>query len=80
MLIVKGNDMTANVGTIDRAVRVLLGLALIVAPLINLFGIWSSQLWGYGAMVVGAILVLTAVFKICPIYRVLGISTCQADA
>lgn len=69
--------MTANVGTIDRAIRFILGAFLIVAPLLNLFGIWESAAFAYGAIAVGLVLVLTAAMKFCPLYRVLGMSTCQ---
>lgn len=69
--------MTPNVGTIDRAGRFILGLALIFAPLVNFLGIWSSGAWGYAAMAVGAVLVATASMRICPMYRIFGISSCK---
>lgn len=69
--------MTSNVGTIDRAARLILGLVLIIAPLINLFGIWSSDAWGYSAMAVGAVLVATAFMRFCPMYRIFGLSSCK---
>lgn len=69
--------MTSNVGTIDRAVRLLVGLALIIAPLTNLFGVWSSDVFAYGTMVVGAVLVATAFLRFCPLYRLVGISSCK---
>lgn len=69
--------MEANVGSVDRAIRYILGLVLIIAPFANIFGIGSSAALTYGAIIVGAILVATAFFKVCPIYRLLGISTCS---
>lgn len=69
--------MQANVGSVDRAIRFLLGLVLIIAPFANFLNIGSSAALTYGAIIVGAILVATAVLKICPLYRVLGISTCR---
>lgn len=69
--------MTSNVGTIDRAFRLLLGLALIIAPLTNLFGIWSGNMLAYGAMAVGAVLVATAFMRFCPLYRLVGVSSCK---
>lgn len=69
--------MQQNVGTTDRVIRIVLGLVLILAPLVNIPAIWSSPVWGYGAMLVGAVLVITALVRMCPLYRLLGIDTCQ---
>lgn len=69
--------MTANLGTLDRAFRLLLGLALIAGPLLNYPAAWGNPTLLYGAVVVGIILVATAMFRFCPLYRVLGVSTCK---
>ncbi|CTQ50347.1 YgaP family membrane protein [Jannaschia donghaensis] len=68
--------MTPNIGTTDRVARGLIGLVLIVAPLLNLPAIWSSDFWAYGAIAVGAVLVVTAVVRMCPLYRLIGVDTC----
>ncbi len=62
-----------SVGTIDRVVRFSLGVALI---LMALFCPWAASFgpvmtWGAGA--VGAVLVLTAAARFCPLYRMLGV-------
>ena len=67
--------MIPNVGTADRLIRIVLGLALLFSPLANVPAIWSSQPLAYLSMAVGAILLLTGVFSFCPLYRVLGIGT-----
>ena len=67
--------MTANVGTWDRFVRLIIGIALIVAPLINFMGMGSSSTLAYVLMAVGAILIVTAAIGFCPLYRILGMST-----
>lgn len=69
--------MTINLGNIDRAVRVILGLAFFIAPLMNVPDIWSSAGLAYTSMGVGVVLVLTALVRFCPLYRVFGISTCK---
>lgn len=69
--------MTANLGNLDRLVRAILGALLILAPLLNTPGIWSSATFAYGSMAVGLILIATAAFRFCPLYRLLGISTCK---
>ena len=69
--------MTANLGNIDRLLRAILGLVLIFAPLLNIPAIWSSPVLSYGAMAVGLVLVLTALVRFCPLYRIVGLSTCK---
>lgn len=60
--------MTKNLSQIDRAARFVLGAALILLALTGVVGVW-----GY----LGAIFVGTAFVSFCPIYRVLGVKTCQ---
>ncbi len=67
--------MKANVGTIDRALRFLIGIALIVAPLLNFMGLGANTVTAYVLMAIGGILTLTAVFGVCPLYSLLGIKT-----
>ena len=61
--------MRQNVGTVDRAIRVLAGLALIAASLLGYIGLWG---W------IGVVLVATGVFRFCPAYLPFGLSTCAA--
>jgi hypothetical protein len=64
--------MQANMGTIDRVVRVV--LAAVVAGLI-----FSGVIGGWLAIVLGvlaAVFVLTSVISFCPLYAPFGISTC----
>ena len=68
--------MTANVGTIDRAIRALAGLALILIPALGLFGFALGSTLSYVMIAVGVVLVLTATLRFCPAYRLLGLSTC----
>jgi len=69
--------MSANLGNIDRLFRAVVGILLVIAPLLNMPAIWSSAVLAYGSMAVGSILVLTALFRFCPLYRIIGISTCK---
>ncbi|WP_296422907.1 DUF2892 domain-containing protein [Yoonia sp.] len=70
--------MATNVGTVDRFIRFVVGIALFIAPLLNFMGTGSSAVVAYVLMGIGAILVLTSVMRVCPIYRVLGLSTFKA--
>lgn len=69
--------MSANVGSIDRIFRAFMGLLLILAPLTNKPPIWESATLAIVSMALGTILIATALFRFCPLYRVLGISTCK---
>lgn len=55
-----------NMGTMDRILRLLTGVALIV-----LAGTGTIGLWGW----LGLILVVTAFVRFCPLYAILGLCT-----
>ncbi len=59
--------MKANEGTIDRAVRIIAGIALIALAYTGTIGVW-----GY----IGIMPLLTGVLGICPAYSIFGINTC----
>ena len=63
--------MKTNVGTIDRALRMVVGLLLIV-----LAGIGTIGAWGW----VGIVPLVTGLTSVCPLYSVLGIRTCARPA
>jgi len=66
-----------NVGKFDRVIRIIVGLVLIIAPFATHIGLFSSAAMTYGAVIVGVVLVATAIFRFCPLYRILGIRTCK---
>ena len=59
--------MTRNEGTIDRILRIVLGLVLI-----SLVFVGPQTAWGW----VGIIPLVTGAVGTCPLYSILGISTC----
>jgi len=63
--------MTINVGTVDRILRVIVGLVLIAFALGY---IWPGTGWNWVGWI-GVVPILTAVFSTCPAYTVLGLST-----
>ena len=67
--------MTTNVGTIDRALRIVFGLALVAAAL-GLFGPAYQTIWGW----IGLIPLATGLVSWCPVYSILGIKTCKPAA
>lgn len=67
-----------NVGTVDRVLRALVGLALLAMPFIPAASVALAGMgtWIWILPAVGAVLLLTALFRFCPAYRLLGIRTC----
>lgn len=61
----------SNVGNLDRIIRALLGLALIIAP----FAIGWTGIALAIPIAVGAILLATSAFSFCPIYALFGLSS-----
>ena len=59
-----------NINTVDRLLRALLGIVLL-----ELAFFWLGGLGQLLAYVGGAVLLSTSVFRFCPLYRMLGIST-----
>ncbi|MBJ3775989.1 YgaP family membrane protein [Acuticoccus mangrovi] len=64
-----------NLGTADRVIRAIVGIALLIAAFVAapLAAGWPHWV----AIVVGAVLVLTALISFCPAYRLFGIRTCR---
>jgi hypothetical protein len=56
-----------NIGSADRVFRILLGLGLI-----SLVFVGPHTAWGW----IGVIPLFTALFGTCPLYSLIGISTC----
>jgi hypothetical protein len=63
--------MIANVGTLDRALRLAVGLALIG------FGLFDHSAWRWVGLV-GVVLAATAVLRFCPAYGIFGLRTMPA--
>jgi hypothetical protein len=61
--------MLTNESSIDRALRVVLGIVVL-----SLVVIGPKTMWG----LLGLVPLLTGLVGFCPLYRVLGISTCSA--
>ena len=60
-------DMQANVGGVDRIIRIVLGIAIIA------WGVAYKSWWG----AVGLLPLATGLFSFCPAYTLFGSSTCK---
>ncbi|MDO9150934.1 MAG: DUF2892 domain-containing protein [Methylotenera sp.] len=62
--------MKANVGGVDRALRIIVGLALIAWAL---FG--NGPMWAW----LGMLPLATGLFSFCGAYSLLGVNTCKTN-
>jgi hypothetical protein len=60
--------MKLNVGGIDRILRILVGLALVA------WAVMGGPVWAW----IGVVPLGTGAIGFCPLYPVLGLSTCSA--
>ncbi|MCU0277959.1 MAG: DUF2892 domain-containing protein [Candidatus Nanopelagicales bacterium] len=65
--------MTTNESSVDRIIRLVIGIAAFVAA----FAVGFSSVGGIVLAVVGVVMLATAAVGFCPLYRVFGISTCK---
>jgi hypothetical protein len=59
-----------NVGSTDRLIRIVLGLAIL-----SLFFLFPEASWRYASLI-GIIPLLTGFMATCPLYSLFGLSTC----
>ncbi|GBD31809.1 MAG: hypothetical protein KatS3mg081_1559 [Gemmatimonadales bacterium] len=65
----------ANVGSADALVRWILAAAFFVAAIV-----WNHiPLVALLAALIALVMAGTALTRVCPIYRLLGVSTCKLD-
>lgn len=66
----RGMTMKANVGGVDRWLRIGAGLVLIGLGIAGIGAPWTF---------IGVVPLLTGVFNFCPAYTLLGIKTCKTE-
>lgn len=59
-----------NVGTVDRLLRILVGVILIALAITGKIG-W----WGY----IGIVPLVTGFMRTCPAYNLIGVNTCKTN-
>lgn len=59
--------MKANVGGIDRVLRIVVGLVLMALAAAGIIGVWG---W------IGVVPLGTGLIRWCPVYPLLGINSC----
>ncbi|PLW79161.1 YgaP family membrane protein [Cohaesibacter celericrescens] len=59
--------MTVNVGSLDRVLRIVVGVALL-----SMMFIGPKTMWG----LIGIIPLATGLMRSCPLYSIFGLNTC----
>ncbi|MFZ6052464.1 YgaP family membrane protein [Halocola ammonii] len=67
--------MKINMGKADRVIRFLIA---VVASVLYFTGTVSG-LWGVLLLIVGAVMLLTSLVGLCPLYSILGVKTCSTQ-
>lgn len=57
-----------NVGTIDRVLRIIVGIVLLALVFVG-----PKTPWG----LIGVVPLVTGLFRTCPLYSLIGIRTCK---
>jgi len=70
--------MSVNVGTFDRILRLVVGLLLVIAPFATTMALFQGTVATVISVALGAVLGLTALTRICPLYSLLGMRTCRS--
>lgn len=63
--------MKPNVGSIDRVLRIAVGLGLVAGAISGVIGMWG---W------IGLVPIATGTFRVCPAYLPFGFSTCRTKS
>lgn len=67
--------MTKNMGTIDRGLRAVVGILLLLGAFV--LG-WFSGWIVWAAAAVGVVMLATSAMGNCPAYGIFGIKTCKS--
>ncbi|MFV0408851.1 MAG: DUF2892 domain-containing protein [Paracoccus sp. (in: a-proteobacteria)] len=68
--------MTPNVGTVDRIIRALIGIVLLYLAFFSGVPFFAAGIGKFLAILVGIVMLVAAVVRVCPLYSIFGISTC----
>lgn len=69
--------MKTNVGNIDRILRAGLGVVLLYLAFLSNITAFEAPLIQYGVAIIGIVMLVTSILKLCPLYTLLGIKTCR---
>ena len=68
--------MKTNLGTFDRAIRILMFIAIIILFITkHIYGALGYVLFG-----AGIVFLITSLIGFCPLYKLFGIETCKTKS
>ena len=65
--------MKKNMGNLDRAIRLLMVVVIAILAYTDVI----SGTWLYILLGLAGVYILTSFFAICPLYSLVGVSTCK---
>lgn len=66
--------MSTNVGSADRIIRLVIAVAALIAAVV--LGMGTG--WGTVLIILAVVMAVTGLVGFCPLYRLMGTSTCPA--
>ena len=63
--------MNRNVGSVDKIIRLIVGIGLVAFGILGA----SGSTLGIAAIIIGAVLIGTALINFCPLFKIFGISS-----
>jgi amino acid transporter len=70
--------MNKNVGSLDRGIRLIVGIVLLGLAFFSGMSIFAAGAGKVIAIIVGLVMIGTALMNFCPMYSLLGIRTKKA--
>lgn len=69
--------MAVNVGKVDRVIRMILGIILLIVPFATNWSFAQSTIGMVVCIIIGIVMIATSSMRFCPLYKIFGIQTCQ---
>jgi len=66
--------MKINMGNADRFTRIMIGIILLI---VVVSGVIENKYIAWPIFAISSILIITAFAKFCPLYAIIGKSTCE---
>lgn len=69
--------MIQNVGSIDRALRAVLGIVLLGFALLSALPVFDVAIVKFAVTIVGCVMLVVTWTRVCPVYSIFGFKTCR---
>lgn len=73
----RDENMGRNVGSLDKTIRLIAGIGLLVLAFLMLGGF--GTMIGIVSAIVGVVLIATGLMNFCPLFKIIGISSIRSN-